>query len=268
MKELKHLSEIFKSYDTFIIDLWGVMHNGLILNSRAIEAVDHLKNNSKKIVFLTNAPRPSSNVINFLLKMNMDKKYLTNVMTSGEAAMHAINHNKFGKTFFHLGPSKDTSLFEKQKSNKTDLEKCDFILCTGLFDNYEDDLNYYKKFLKKQISKKLICTNPDLTVHRGDIEELCAGSVAKVFEDLGGKVVYYGKPHKEVYKKCFNDKEKVLAIGDNLRTDIKGANNLNIDSIFITDGVHREEYSDKMKLDILLTKYEVKTNFYQKELTW
>ena len=268
MKELKNLSEIFKSYDTFVIDLWGVMHNGVILNSKAVEVVDQLKNNSKKVVFLSNAPRPSSKVVNFLLKMNLDKKYLTNVMTSGEAAMHAINENKFGKNFFHLGPPRDTSLFEKQKNNKTNLEKCDFILCTGLFDGYEDDLNYYRKLLEKQISKKLVCTNPDLTVHRGNIEELCAGSVAKVFEELGGKVIYYGKPHKEVYKKCFDKNERVLAIGDNLRTDIKGANNLNIDSIFITDGVHREEIKNITKLDNLLIKYKVKTNFFQKELTW
>ena len=268
MKELKHLSEVYKKYDTFVIDLWGVMHNGVILNLKAVEAVDQLKNNSKKVVFLSNAPRPSSKVINFLLKMNLDKKHLSNVMTSGEAAMHAINQNKFGKTFFHLGPPRDTSLFEKQKDNKTEIEKCDYILCTGLFDDYEDDLNYYRKILKKQISKKLVCTNPDLTVHRGNVEELCAGSVAKVFEELGGEVIYYGKPHKEIYSSCFDRNEKVLAIGDNLRTDIKGANNLNIDSIFITEGVHRQEIGDISKLDALLTKYKVKTNFFQKELTW
>ena len=184
-------------------------------------------------MFLSNAPRPSSKVINFLLKMNMNKKYLSNVMTSGEAAMHAINKNQFGKNFFHLGPPRDTSLFEKVKNNQVDLENCDFILCTGLFDDHEDDLEYYRNYLKKYISKKLICTNPDLTVHRGNVEELCAGSVAKVFEELGGEVVYFGKPYKEVYKLCFNLNEKVLAIGDNLRTDIKGANNLNIDCIFI-----------------------------------
>ena len=100
LKELKHLSEIYKNYDTFVIDLWGVMHNGVTLNSKAIGAVDFLYKNSKKIVFLSNAPRPSSKVINFLLKMNMDKKYLSNVMTSGEAAMHAINQEKFGKSVF------------------------------------------------------------------------------------------------------------------------------------------------------------------------
>ena len=268
MRELEHLADIYENYDTFVIDLWGVIHNGISLNPKAIEAVKQLINNSKKIVFLSNAPRPSSKVVNFLLKMNMDRKYLSNVLTSGEAAMQAINNNQFGKTFYHLGPVRDNSIFEKVKNNKTNLEDCDFILCTGLFDDYENDIEYYKNFLKKYISKKLICTNPDLIVHRGNTEELCAGSVAKVFEELGGEVLYFGKPHKEIYKMCFNSNEKVLAVGDNLRTDIKGANNLNIDCIFISDGVHRSEYKDKSELGTLLTKYNVKANFFQKEFKW
>ena len=268
MKELKNLSDIFDNYDIFVIDLWGVIHNGVMLNPKAIEAIEQLNQNSKKIVFLSNAPRPSSKVINFLLKMNMDKKYLSNVMTSGEAAMYAINNKQFGKFFFHLGPPRDTSVFEKVKKNKTDLESCDFILCTGLYDDHENDLKYYKKLLEKYISKKLVCTNPDLTVHRGNVEELCAGSVAKVFEELGGEVVYFGKPYKEVYNMCFNSKEKVLAIGDNLRTDIKGANNLNVDCLFISEGVHRDEFKDISELDKLLGKYKVKANFFQRELEW
>ena len=244
------------------------MHNGVKLNSNAIEAIENLNNSSKKIVFLSNAPRPSFEVIDFLLKMGMDKKYLSSVITSGEAAMYAINQSKFGKTFFHLGPPRDTSVFDKVKENKTNIDKCDFILCTGLFDDYDNDLNFYREFLKKHISKKFICTNPDLTVHRGNIEELCAGSIAKVFEELGGKVLYFGKPHPEVYNLCFNKKEKVLAIGDNLKTDIKGANNLNLDCIFITDGVHRDEMNKISDLNKLLETHNVKIDFFQKELIW
>ena len=131
MRELNHLSEIFEKYDTFVIDLWGVMHNGIILNEKAVEAVNQLQINSKKVVFLSNAPRPSSKVVEFLLKMKMNKKHLDHVMTSGEAAMYAINKNKFGKNFFHLGPPRDTAIFEKVKENRTTIEKCDFILCTG-----------------------------------------------------------------------------------------------------------------------------------------
>jgi len=268
LRELNHLSDIYRNYDTFVIDLWGVVHNGEMLNPKALEAIEQLNNNSKKIVFLSNAPRPSSKVINFLLKMKMNKKYLSNVMTSGEAAMHAINKKQFGKTFFHLGPTRDTSVFEKVKDNKTSIDNCDFILCTGLFDEHDKDLSYYEKLLENYISKKLVCTNPDLTVHRGNVEELCAGSVAKVFERMGGEVAYFGKPYKEVYKICFNSNEKVLAIGDNLRTDIKGANNLNVDCIFISEGVHRDEYNDTSELDDLLKKYKVKADFFQRELKW
>ena len=268
LRELNHLSEVFDTYDTFVIDLWGVMHNGIQLNIKAIEAVDQLIKNSKKIVFLSNAPRPSAKVIDFLLKMKMDRKYLSNVVTSGEAAMHAINENKFGKTFFHLGPPRDISIFEKVKENQSIIEKCDFILCTGLFDERETELNWYRKFLKNHISKKLICTNPDLTVHRGDKEEYCAGYIAKIFEDLGGKAIYYGKPYKEIYQMCFKENEKVLAIGDNLRTDIKGANNLDKDCLFISDGVHRNEFNNSSDLKKILIKYKVRANYFQKQLQW
>ena len=113
-----------------------------------------------------------------------------------------------------------------------------------------------------------MCTNPDLTVHRGNKEEYCAGYIAKIFEDLGGEVIYYGKPHKAIYQMCFTDSEKVLAIGDNLRTDIKGANNLNKDCLFISDGVHRNEFSNDDELKMLLKKYDVKVNYYQKKLEW
>ena len=268
MRELDHLSEVFDGYDTFVIDLWGVMHNGIKLHKKAIEAVNQLKKNSKKIVFLSNAPRPSIKVIDFLLKMKTERKYLSNVITSGEAAMHAINQNKFGKLFFHLGPPRDISIFEKVKDSETKIDNCDFILCTGLFDGHENNMEYYKNLLIKHTSKKLICTNPDLTVHRGDKEEYCAGYIAKLFEELGGKVIYYGKPHKEIYEQCFKENEKVLAIGDNLRTDIKGANNLDKDCLFISDGVHRDEYINNSELENLLNKYKVKANYFQKELKW
>jgi HAD superfamily hydrolase (TIGR01459 family) len=278
LRELNHLSEIYDAYETFIIDLWGVMHDGIKLNEKAIEAVDELKKKSKKIVFLSNAPRPSEKVVNFLLEMKMDKQYLSNVITSGEAAMHAINQNKYGKAFFHLGPPRDSSVFEKVKENKTTIDSCDFILCTGLFDEDDPDLNkpqlhennldYYRNFLLKHTSKKLVCTNPDLTVHRGNKEEYCAGYIAKIFEELGGKAIYYGKPHKEIYDMCFKANEKVLAIGDNLRTDIKGANNLNKDCIFISDAVHRDEFTNNLELGKLFNKYQVKANYFQKELQW
>ena len=268
MKKLNHLAEIYKNYDTYIIDLWGVMHNGVRLNPKAIEVVKNLIKNKKKVIFLSNAPRPSKEVKKFLQELKMEDKYLQNIMTSGEAAMITLKKNIYGKYFYHLGPERDNAVFSKIKENKTSLEECNFILCTGLFDNQEGGLKYYKDLLKKHTSKKLICTNPDLTVHRGDVEEYCAGSIAKIFESLGGKTVYFGKPYKEIYKMCFSEKEKVIAIGDNLNTDIKGANTMKIDSVFISEGVHRSEFKEERELSDLSNKYEVKLNYYQPELIW
>ena len=268
MKKLTHLAEIYKDYDTYVIDLWGVIHNGVRLNPKALEVVEKLIQNKKKVVFLSNAPRPSKEVKKFLQDLNMNDKYLQNIMTSGEAAMLALEKEIYGKFFYHLGPERDNAVFFKIKKNKTSLEKCNFILCTGLFNDHEENLDYYKNLLKDHTSKKLICTNPDLTVHRGDVEEYCAGSVAKIFESLGGKIIYFGKPHKEIYKMCFDDKERVVAIGDNLNTDIKGANDMKIDSIFISNGVHRSEFTEDNELNDLSNKYKVKFNYYQSELTW
>ena len=268
MKKLEHLSEIYNFYDTYIIDLWGVMHNGIKLNERATEAVDNLTKANKKVVFLSNAPRPNKNVINFLRKLNMSEIYLNNILTSGEAALKSIQNKIFGEYFFHLGPLRDNSLYEGLEKNKVSIEKSNFILCTGLFDNHEKDLQYYKKLLKNYTSKKLICTNPDLIVHRGDKEEYCAGAVAKIFEELGGEVVYFGKPYKAIYDIFLKEKEKAFIIGDNLNTDIKGANNLNLDSLFITDGVHKSEFSKEEDLPKLLNKYNIKSKYFQKELTW
>jgi HAD superfamily hydrolase (TIGR01459 family) len=183
--------------------------------------------------------------------------------------MSAINKNKFGKFFFHIGPSRDFPIFEEVKNNKiNNIEKSDFILGTGLFDDYKSNLDFYEDLLAKHTSKKLVCTNPDLTVHKGNNEEYCAGSVAKIFEELGGEVIYYGKPYKEIYELCFSKNEKVLAIGDNLRTDIKGANNIKKDCVFISEGVHRDEFNNESELKNLLDKYKVKANYFQKKLIW
>ncbi|MDC1096024.1 TIGR01459 family HAD-type hydrolase [Pelagibacteraceae bacterium] len=268
MKKIEHLSEIYDSYDSYIIDLWGVMHNGIKLNKKAIDTVENLYKKNKKIIFLSNAPRPSQNVRNFLRQLKMNEKFLKNIFTSGEAAIKSIKNNQFGKKFFHLGPQRDACLFEGLEQKKTKINKCDFIICTGLYENFMNDLNYYKDLLKENISKKLICTNPDLIVHRGATKEYCAGKIAEIYKQLGGEVIYFGKPYKEIYESVLSKKEKCLAIGDNLNTDIKGANNFNIDSLFITNGVHKNECKQEKNLKKILKNYKVKAQFFQKELYW
>ena len=268
LKKLDHLSEIHQNYNTFVIDLWGVMHNGLSLIPSAIKVVNELEKRNKKIVFLSNAPRPSANVSNFLRSIKMDEKLLSNVLTSGQAALNSIKNKKYGKKFYHLGPPRDKCLFEGMESNLSSLKECDYILCTGLFDDKKEDLNFYSDLLRNFKNKKFVCTNPDLIVDKGNVREHCAGAIAKIFEILGGNVVYYGKPHKKIYEMCISKNERTLIIGDNLRTDIKGANNLKCDSVLITNGVHKEEIAHINSLELLLKKYEVTGKYYQHEFSW
>ena len=269
-KVIKGLREIYQKYDAFFIDLWGVMHNGIQLYPKANEVLVNLYKIKKRFVLMSNAPRPSKNVEKFLLNLKMDKIFAKNIFTSGEAALKSLQQNIYGKSFYHLGPKRDTSLFKGLEKNKKNLEDADFILCTGLFDNEEKSLDYYKHLLDKHINLKMICTNPDLTVHRGSSSEYCAGSIAEVFKKLGGEVVYFGKPYKEIYNFCVKKNEKVLAIGDNIRTDIRGANTMKFDSLFIINGVHRDEFINlpTENYDKILEKYKTKANYYQKRLTW
>ncbi len=263
----KGVKEIVNNFDLFYIDIWGVLHNGIKLNLEAVEVLSKLENLGKEYVLLTNAPRPNSDVIKFLKKLGLDDEKSSNVYTSGQVSLDYLNKEKKDLKFFHLGPERDFNLFKDFKSYKQNkVEDADYIICTGLFDEYES-LQFYKKFLSPFTDKEMVCTNPDLIVDRGDVTEYCAGSVANIFEEMGGKVKYFGKPYPLVYEKSINNKSKsVLCIGDNLNTDIKGANLQNFNSLFILNGIHRKE--NQNELNKLFEKYQVDVNYIQERLKW
>ena len=267
--DLIGLQSIVDNYDLFYIDLWGVIHNGIKLHEKAIIVLKELLRKDKTFVLLTNAPRPNKTVRNFLQKMGMDKELRDRVFTSGEAALNYLKKHFSSKKFFHIGPPRDFDLFNLFENNKCkNINESEYLLCTGLFDDYDTDLIYYKNLFDKHINKIMICTNPDLIVDRGDKRELCAGSVAMVFEKMGGKVVYFGKPHPEVYNQSIdNNNKRILAIGDNLNTDIKGANLLNYDSLLVTNGIHRNEIKNK-GIQHVAKEYETIINFIQSDLKW
>ena len=262
------LKSIVSEYDLFFIDIWGVVHNGVKLYENAVKVLEELSNNEKKFILLTNAPRPNLTVINTLKKMGLDN-FSDAVFTSGEASKRYLLENFNNKKFFHLGPPRDFDLFKTFEDNKVlNIDDSDYLLCSGLFEEHEDDLGYYKNLLSKHIDKKMICTNPDLIVDRGDKREYCAGSIAKSFEEIDGKVIYFGKPYPPVYEIAADvNNKKILCIGDNLNTDIKGANIQNFDSLLITGGIHRQEIS-KLSIENVLKNYEAKIDFFQKELKW
>jgi len=263
------LKSIIKEYDLFFIDIWGVVHNGIKLHEQAIKTLEEIEKAKKDYVLLTNAPRPNNTVKIFLDNMGMNKNIQEKIYTSGEAALNYLRKNHLKDVFYHIGPPRDFDLFIDFKKRKTEnINECSYFLCTGLFGKHNEDLNYYKDLLNKFISKKMICTNPDLIVDRGNKRELCAGSVAMVFKKMGGKVIYFGKPFPEVYNQSIDtNNKKILCIGDNLNTDIKGANLQNYHSLLISNGIHKKEIIND-GLEKVSKKYEAIVNFMQSELKW
>ena len=263
------LQSIAENYDLFYIDLWGVVHNGIKLHEKAIIVLKELSKMNKNFILLTNAPRPNEAVKIFLEKMGMNKELREHVFSSGEASLSYLKKKHRSQKFYHVGPPRDFDLFQDFNNYKLDqINKSEYLLCTGLFDEHDKDLKYYKDLLEKHTNKKMVCTNPDLIVDKGNRRELCAGSVAMIFEKMGGEVIYFGKPYAEVYNQAANNKDKkILSIGDNLNTDIKGANLLNYDSLLISNGVHKNEILDK-GIENISKQYESIVNFIQSDLKW
>tara|TARA_Y100000590_G_scaffold415898_1_gene514199 strand:+ start:845 stop:1663 length:819 start_codon:yes stop_codon:yes gene_type:complete len=263
------VKSIISNYDLFFIDIWGVVHNGISLFESSIDVLKKIEELDKQYVLLTNAPRPNAIVRKFLENMGLDNTISKKVYTSGEAALDYLTSVYKEKKFFHIGPPKDFDLFKLFEKNKmSSPDKADYLLCTGLFEDQDKNLDFYEQLLKNEIKKKMICTNPDLIVDRGKVREYCAGSVAKVFEKIGGKVEYFGKPYPNVYSQSTNIKDKkILCIGDNLNTDIRGANLQNFSSLFISSGIHRNEF-DENQPEILFNKYNVTANYFQSNLKW
>ena len=260
---------IVDNYQLFYIDLWGVIHNGMKLHKEAIKVLKEISKKGKEYILLTNAPRPNDVVKSFLEKMGMEKELSDHVFTSGQASLNYLKKNLSNKKFFHVGPPRDFDLFNDfYKMKSENIDSSDYILCTGLFEKFDKDLNHYKELFEKNLDKEMVCTNPDLIVDRGSSRELCAGSVAMVFEKIGGEVIYFGKPYPEVYNQSINNNnKKILAIGDNLNTDIKGANLLNYDSLLISNGIHKEEIKEK-GIEKVSKEYEAIVNFFQSDLKW
>ena len=268
------LQLVAKNYDLFFIDLWGVVHNGIKLFDNSIDVIENLTKEGKEVVLLTNAPRPNDPVINFLKTLGL-KKFFENVFTSGEAALKYLISDFKKKNFYHIGSVRDYDLFEKFKHNKvSNIQDANYILCTGLLEMHDRksylnvNLDFYKNLLSDNILKEMICTNPDLVVDKGETREYCAGTIAKLFEEINGKVIYFGKPYPPVYNLSTNIKnKKVLCIGDNLNTDIKGANIQNFDSLLITDGIHKNEFI-QMDSNEIFQNYNVTVDYTQTILKW
>lgn len=251
---LKGLRQIAGDYDAFVVDLWGVMHDGVTAFPDSLACLEELRALGKKIVILSNAPRRSEQVIARNAEMGIRPDLAHAVLSSGEETWQFLAtrgdawYAALGEACYHLGPARDLGMREGLDYRFVEeIPAADFVLLTGTLDP-RDVIGDYEARLQAMLAAgvPMICANPDLVVIRGGLFELCAGSVAQRYEALGGEVRYHGKPHAETYRRALGLLDlpagaKVAALGDSLRTDIAGAQGVGIDAVFIADGIHRRE---------------------------
>ncbi len=252
------LANIAENYDALLCDAWGVLHNGVSLFDGVADALLQFRQRRGPVLILTNAPRLGDIIPPQLDRLGLPRAAYDGVVTSGDATRAAILQmvgDKAQRSAFRLGPDKDNTLYDGLALVFKPLDQADFIICTGLFDDQTETPDDYRDLLTKARARNLpmICANPDIVVRWGDRMIYCGGALAALYEELGGSVTYAGKPHKPIYDLALArlraikpdlQSHKILVIGDGLGTDILGANQQNLDVIFIADGIASEAVND------------------------
>ena len=239
------LRDTLDQYDAFLVDLWGVIHDGTALYPGVMRTLTELKLAGKPVIFLSNAPRVAAKAVANLTRLGIEKDLYQAVVTSGQVAHDWLARaTHLGTHYYYLGPSKDEDILDGLTDyQKAPMNDADFILCTG----YEFDFQPHEEILPlldrlATLDLPMLCVNPDLEVVKQDgTRQLCAGAVAEAY---AGEVKQIGKPYPEVYDTCralLPQGVKLLAIGDNPLTDIRGANMAGIDSLLIAGGVLKAE---------------------------
>jgi len=248
---LSGLSEIAPDYDALVCDVWGVLHDGRAGNQRAVAALKAFRSSRGRVILLSNAPRPKRDVETMFKRFDIPPDCYDEIVTSGIAARIDLENRSKDKRLrmFHLGPERDRGIFEGLNLEETDVAQAGIVLNSGLFDDDVETPDDYADRLSAMKARNLLmlCANPDWVVQRGGKLIWCAGALADAYEKIGGPVIYYGKPKPEIYdlvRASAPGAKRMLAIGDGMHTDIKGANAAGIDALFIADGIHGEEIGD------------------------
>jgi HAD superfamily hydrolase (TIGR01459 family) len=243
------IAELAPTREAWLTDIWGVMHNGVVPFTAACEACARFRLGGGVVLLLSNAPRPAQSVVEQLDRIGVPRFAYDTVLTSGDAARALVGAYRH-RPVFPLGPERDLTLYEGLDVVLSDAASAVAISCTGLFDDEIETPGDYTDMLQGFAARGLpmVCANPDLTVERGDKIVYCAGALAVEYEKLGGSVAYAGKPFLPAYELALArlaeikgrpiERAQILAIGDGIRTDIKGAAAANIDSVFVASGVH------------------------------
>jgi HAD superfamily hydrolase (TIGR01459 family) len=258
MEHLSRFAPLAERYDGFVLDLWGVIHDGVNAFPHAVETLAHLRAAGKRTLLLSNAPRPNAAVQRMMRRMGIEDSLYTDILTSGEAVRRALQNPpdlwwaELGQRVFLLGPDRDRPVLEGLPlTDAASPADADFVLNTGPDDHRNpSDMNEFEPVLQECIRHrlKMICANPDLVVIRGGVRVLCAGALALRYQELGGDVRSLGKPDPAIYQPVLQQlalpPDRVLAVGDSLHTDIAGAAGVELASCWVLDGIHATTLTD------------------------
>jgi HAD superfamily hydrolase (TIGR01459 family) len=256
----EQLRDLVEGVDVLLSDIWGVVHNGLVAFPEACEALHTFRSRGGTVILITNAPRPADSVQRQLRKLGVADDTYDAIVSSGDLTRHYVAGHP-GRKVFWLGPERDNSIYRGLDPVLSSLEQADYIVCTGLYDDETESAEDYRGMMLKARERQLplICANPDIVVERGDRLIYCAGAIAELYRELGGEVIFYGKPHRPIYERAMQlaserlgrpaELSRVLAIGDSVRTDLAGAHGFGIDCLFVTRGIHAEDFEGIDQLD-------------------
>ena len=252
----ERFSALAGGYDVVLSDVWGVIHNGVESFPAACDALARFRASGGRVALITNAPRPGEVVVRLLDRLKVPRDSFDAIVSSGDVT-RTVMAARPDKAVFHIGPERDLPIFDGLGLTFVPFEQADYVVCTGLTDDEVETPESYRELLTEIQARRLfmLCGNPDLVVERGEKLVYCAGALADLYAALGGEVLYAGKPHRPIYDLALTriaglrgapvPLERVLAIGDSVRTDLKGAADLGVDCLFVTAGIHADELGDR-----------------------
>lgn len=258
---VRGLADLAPRYRALLCDVWGVVHDGMRAHIGATQALADYRRQGGIVVLITNAPRPKADVVEQLDRFGVPRNAYDDIVTSGDAARHVLAARP-GVRIYHVGPERDLNIYFGLDVDFGDEDDCELVSCTGLFDDENETPDDYQESFAawKARGVPMLCVNPDIVVERGDRLIWCAGALAERYREKGGETIIVGKPYAPIYETALErvaaiaggpvPKSAVLAVGDGIDTDIRGAVGQEIDALFISGGIHASVFGDRERPDL------------------